>query len=216
MTRLFFLAVRSMGILRFNEESLKTDLNRIAVRLRVVFAAAVAERLLPAYVTFSHKTGRGNPHLLTEILDRLWRDIDGIKMDPEELQQNIDLSMELIPQEDEIPWIPDQAWAEDAAVAVVYALCTRQNGKSQESAWAAGRAYEALDDFITTQEDIDPDSAGAEERILSNPLIQAEFMRQQRDLRELVAVDLQDVSALAQKIRQRAKAESVSVFNKGS
>jgi uncharacterized protein YjaG (DUF416 family) len=205
-----------MGILRFNEESLKTELNRIAVPLRVVFAAAVAERLLPAYVSFSHKTGRGNPHLLIEILERLWRDIDGMKMDPEELQQNIDLSMELVPKEDEKPWIPDQAWAEDAAVAVVYALCTRQNGKSQNSAWAARRAYDALDDFVTTQEDIDPSTAGAEERIISNPLIQAEFMRQQRDLRELVAVDRQDESTLAQKIRQRAKAESVGVFNKES
>jgi uncharacterized protein YjaG (DUF416 family) len=205
-----------MGILRFNEESLKAELNRIAAPLRVVFAAAAAERLLPAYVSFSHKTGRGNPHLLTEILERLWRDIDGIKMDPEELQQNIDLSMELIPQEDEIPWIPDQAWAEDAAVAVVYALCTRQNGKSQDSAWAARRAYNALDHFVTTQEDIDPSSPGAEERTISNPLIQAEFMRQQRDLRELVAVDRQDESTLVQKIRQRAKAESISVFNKGS
>ena len=61
-------------------------------------------------------------------------------MSPEELQQNIDLSMELIPQDDEEPWIPGQAWAEDAAVAVVYALRTRQNGKSQDAAWAARRA----------------------------------------------------------------------------
>jgi uncharacterized protein YjaG (DUF416 family) len=205
-----------MGILKFNDESLKTELNRIAVPLRVVFAAAVAERLLPAYVDFSRKTGRGNPHLLTEILERLWRDIGGIKMDPVELQKNIDLAMGLIPQEDEIPWIPDQAWAEDAAVAVVYSLSTRQNGKSQDSVWAARRAYDALDHFIITHEDIDPSDAGAEERILSNPLIQQEFMRQQRDLRELVAVKRQDESALVQKIRQRAKAESASVFNMGS
>jgi hypothetical protein len=32
----------------------------------------------------------------------------------------------------------------------------------------------------------------------------------------LVAVKRQDESALVQKIRQRAKAESLSVFNKGS
>ncbi|HLH72677.1 MAG TPA: DUF416 family protein [Chloroflexota bacterium] len=204
-----------MGILRFNEESLKSELSRIAAPLRVVFAAAVAERLLPAYVTFSHKTGRGNPDLLTQILERLWGDIDGIEMSPEQLQQNIDLSMELIPKEDEIPWIPDQAWAEDAAVAVVYALHTRQNGKSQDAAWAARRAYDALDHFVTTQEDIDPSAAGAEEQIISNPLIQAEFMRQQRDLRELAAVDRQDEPTLVQKIRQRAKAESIGVFDKG-
>jgi uncharacterized protein YjaG (DUF416 family) len=204
-----------MVILRLDEKSLKTELNRIAVPLRVVFAAAVAERLLPAYVTFSHKTGRGNPHLLTEILERLWRDIDGIKMGPEELQQNIDLSMELIPQDDEEPWIPDQAWAEDAAVAVVFALSCRQTGASQEAAWAARRAWDALDDFVTSQEANDPSTDVPEEQIISNPLIQAEFMRQQRDLRELVAAGRQDQSTLVQKIRQRAKAESIGVFNKG-
>ena len=52
-----------MRILRFNEESLKKELDRIAVPLRVVFAAAAAERLLPAYVSFSRKTGRGNPRI---------------------------------------------------------------------------------------------------------------------------------------------------------
>lgn len=203
-----------MEILRFNEGLLKTELDRIAVTLRAVFAAAVAERLLPAYVSFSHKRGWGNPQLLTDILERLWRDIDGIKMDPEELQRNIDLSMELIPQEDDIGWIPDPACAEDAAAAIVFALTCRQNGDSQEAAWAARRAYDALDHFITTQEDIDPSTSGAEERIISNPLIQAEFMRQQRDLRELVAANRQDQSTLIQKIRQRAKAESIGVFKK--
>jgi uncharacterized protein YjaG (DUF416 family) len=204
-----------MGILSYNEELLKTELDRIAVPLRVVFAAAAAERLLPAYVSFSHRAGRGNPYLLTEILERLWRDIQGIKMDPEELQQNIDLSMKLIPEEDDIPWILGQEWAEDAVVAVVYALRCRQSGKSQESAWAARRAYEALDHFVINNEDIDPSIVG-EEGLLSNPLIQDELMRQQRDLRELVAVDRQDESTLVQKIRQRAKAESIGVFNKGS
>jgi len=204
-----------MGILRYNEELLRTELDRIAMPLRVVFAAAAAERLLPAYVSFSHSAGRGNPNLLTEILDRLWRDIDGIKMDPEELQQNIDLSMKLIPEEDDLPWVLGQEWAEDAVVAVTYALRCRQSGKSQESAWAARRAYEALDHFVINHEDIDPSVVG-EERILSNPLIQDELMRQQRDLRELVAVERQDESAIAQKIHLRAKAESIGIFNKGS
>jgi uncharacterized protein YjaG (DUF416 family) len=208
--------VKSMGILSYNEASLITELDRIAVPLRVVFAAAAAERLLPAYVGFSHKTGRGNPNLLTGILDRLWRDIQGIQMDPEELQQNIDLAMKLIPDEDEFPWILGQEWAEDAVVAVVYALGCRQNGKSQESAWAARRAYAALDHFIINHEDIDTNIEGAEERILSNPLIQDELMRQQRDLRELAAVDLQGESTVVQKIRQRAKAESIGAFNRGS
>ena len=201
-----------MGILRFDEALLKRELSRMPVSLRVVFAAAIAERLLPIYAAFSRKTGRGDPQSLMEILERLWRDIDGIKMSSEELQQNIDLSMELAPDEDDEPWVPDQHWAEDAAAAVAYALCTRQNGKSQEAAWAARRAWEALDDFVTTQEDIDTDIPGEYERVLSNPLVQAELMRQQRDLSELVAADRKDVSAIAHKMRQRAKAESISAF----
>jgi uncharacterized protein YjaG (DUF416 family) len=205
--------VKSMGILSFDEESLTTELDRIALPLRVVFAATVAERLLPVYVSFSHKAGRGNPDRLTEILDRLWRDIQGTRMDPEELQQNIDLSSDLIPREDDIPWIPDQAWTEDAVAAVTFALRSRQNGKSQEAAWAARRAYEALDHFVISHENIDPNIVGAEEQILSNPLIQDELMRQQRDFGELYAEDLQDVATLARKVRQRAKAESAGMFN---
>jgi uncharacterized protein YjaG (DUF416 family) len=170
-----------MRILSFNEESLTTELDRMAVPLRVVFAATIAERLLPAYVSFSHKTGRGNPTMLTEILERLWRDIQGTPMASEELQQNIDLSTGLIPRENDIPWIPDQAWAEDTAAALTYALCSRQNGKSQESARAARRAYEALDHFVISREDIDPSTVGAEERVLSNPLVQGELIRQQRE-----------------------------------
>jgi len=205
-----------MGILRYDEPSLMRELDRIAMPLRVIFAAAVAERLLPAYLSFSHKAGRGNPYLLTQILERLWQDIQGIRMDPKELQQNIDLAMELIPGEDDIPWFLEQAGAEDAAAAIAYALCCRQNGKSQESAWAARRGFETLDYFVTTRDDIDPNDRVADERALSDPLIQEELLRQQRDLRELMAADLRDVSTLAQKIRQRAKAESISVFNNGS
>jgi uncharacterized protein YjaG (DUF416 family) len=203
-----------MGILTFNEEALTTELDRIALPLRVVFAATIAERLMPAYVSFSRKTGKGSPNVLMDILERLWRDVQGSKMNPEELQKDIDLSMQLIPREDDIPWIPDRAWAEDAAAAAVtYALRSRQNGKSQESAWAARRAYEALDHFVISHEDIDLSAVGAEERALSNPLVQNELIRQQRDLRELDAEDLQDIAILAETIRQRAKAESVRVFN---
>jgi uncharacterized protein YjaG (DUF416 family) len=205
-----------MEILSFNEDLLTTELDRIALPLRVIFAATVAERLLPAYVNFAHKSGRGDPEMLTEILERLWQDIQGAQMDADELQQNIDLAIELIPREDDTPWMPDQSWADDAVAAVTYALRSRQNGKSQESAWAARRAYEALDHFVVSREDIDPNIVGAEERVLSNPLVQDELMRQQRDLRELFTDDQQDAATLAQKLRQRAKTESASVFNKKS
>jgi uncharacterized protein YjaG (DUF416 family) len=178
----------------------------------VVFAAACAERLLPAYISFSHRTGRGDPTTLTAILERLWLDAQGDRMDTRQVQENVDLSMGLIAQEYTVSWISEQAWAEDAAAAVVYALRCRLNGQAQEAAWAARRAYEALDHFVIAREGIDTSKAGAEAQVLSHPVVQAELLRQQRDLGELLAADQQDLVRVAQRAHQRAKVESETVF----
>jgi uncharacterized protein YjaG (DUF416 family) len=201
-----------MGILSFNEQSLVGELTRLPLPFRVVFAAASAERLLPAYISFSRQTGRGDPTALTAILERLWLDAQGDRMDTRQVQENVDLSMSLIPQEDAISWVSEQAWAEDAAAAVAYALRCRLNGQAQEAAWAARRAYEALDHFVIAREGIDTSKAGAEAQVLSHPLVQAELLRQQRDLGELLAADQQDLLRVAQRTHQRAKAESETVF----
>jgi uncharacterized protein YjaG (DUF416 family) len=202
-----------MEILTFDERSLTNGLDHIPPPLRVIFAATIAERLLPAYENFSRETGRGHPGMLADIVERLWRDIKGTPMDAPELQESINLSMSLIPREDDIPWIPEQAWAEDAAAATTYALRCRQNGDPKEAAWAARRAYEALDHFVQASASSDTITVADEERVLSNPLIQAELMRQRRDLRELKAKSEHGVATLAEKMHQRAKTEAATVFN---
>jgi uncharacterized protein YjaG (DUF416 family) len=200
-----------MGILNFDEQMLVRDLDRLPPPLRVVFAAASAERLLPTYMSFSRRTGRGDAKTLTAILERLWLDMQGNRMDSRQVQENIDISLRLIPEEDSGSWVPEQALAEDAAAAVAYAVSCRQSGRSQEAAWAARRAYEALDHFVINQEGIDPSEAGAEERVLSHPPVQAELLRQRRDIDELLAAQW-DVARVAQQIRQRSQAESRTVF----
>jgi uncharacterized protein YjaG (DUF416 family) len=201
-----------MGILRFNEQSLIKGLEQLPLPFRVTFAAASAERLVPAYTSFSRQTGRGDATALAAVLERLWLDLQGKRMDARQVQENIDVSMSLIPQEDSGPWVPEQAWAEDAAAAVAYALRCRQNGQSQEAAWAARRAYEALDHFVVNQEGIDTNRVGAEEEVLSHPLVQAELSRQGRDLSELLAANQQDEVRVAQQMCQRAQAEAETVF----
>lgn len=47
--------------------------------------------------------------------------------------------------------------------------------------------------------------------MLSHPLIQADLARQQRDLKEL-AGNQQDPARIADRIRQRAKAEAETIF----
>jgi uncharacterized protein YjaG (DUF416 family) len=200
-----------MAILHFDERMLVKDLERLPPPFRVVFAAASAERLLPAYTNFSRRTGRGDAKTLTAVLERLWLDMQGNRMDSRQMEENVDVSLRLIPEEDSGPWTPEQAWAEDAAAAVAYAMRCRQSGRSQEAAWAARCAYEALDDFVIDREGIDTSEAGAEERVLSHPLVQAELLRQRRDIDELLAAQW-DVARVARQMRQRSQAESEEVF----
>jgi uncharacterized protein YjaG (DUF416 family) len=200
----------AMGVLRFDEEELTQQLERLPPPFRTAFAAAVAERLLPAYASFAHQTGQGDPTELAAILQRLWLNLEGSQTSAEQ-DHNIALCMSSVPQESSGTWVPEQAYAEDAAAALAYALRSRKDGQAQEAAWAARRAYEALDHFIVEQEGIDTNEAGAETRVLSHPLVQAELLRQQRDLGELAA-NQQNLTRIADQIRERAKAESAYVF----
>jgi uncharacterized protein YjaG (DUF416 family) len=199
-------------LLRFDEARLVKMLDRLPRDLRVVFAAACAERLLPAYAAFSERAGRGDPTALRQSLTLLWDDLDGKRLPDGEVQTNIDTCMELIPQEDDGPWVPEQASAEDAGAAVAYALRCRQNGQSQEAAWAARRAYEALDHFVINREKIDVNKPGAEARVLGHAAVQTELARQRRDLDELLGGDAKAVQQAAARLRDRAQKESALFF----
>jgi uncharacterized protein len=173
------------ALLRFDEAQLVGMLERLSCSFRVVFAAACAERLLPAYAAFSETARRGDPTVLRHSLTALWNDIGECRLPNEEVQKVIELCTELIPREDDEPWLPQRASAENAGAAVTYALRCLQNGQSKEAAWAARCAYEAVDHFVVNTENIDMDRPEAEAMVLGHALVQAELARQSRDLVEL-------------------------------
>ncbi|MBI2571851.1 MAG: DUF416 family protein [Candidatus Schekmanbacteria bacterium] len=201
-----------MVVLRFDETELIVQIDTLEPSLRVAFAAACAERLRPAYGCFSSITGRGNTTEFNVIIDRLWEDLDGQSMTIIEIKEKIDTCIELIPREDDGVWIPEQACAEDAAAALAYALRCRWNCQSQEAAWAARRAYEAMDHRVMTLEDIDPKVPGNEALLASHRLVQAELTRQSRDLHDLLGFTEADAPMAAAKLRERAKKEASTVF----
>lgn len=173
--------------------------------LGAAFAAACAERMLPAYHKFSARSNRGDPRILEQILTRLWRDLHGEQMSEAETEAQIDACMELIPREDDGPWVAEQAAAEDAVAAIAYALRCRRSGLAKEAAGAARRAYEALDDYVINHEDVDTQTLlGQRPRVLAHPLVQAELARQQRDLDELLAGTI-----TIDRLRERSKTEAV-------
>ncbi len=123
-------------MIRYNEHEVINILSLLSTRLRVAFAAACATRLLPAYLGFSRQTGRGDAGWVGSIVDRLWRDLEGNEMSVEQIQDAIRSCERLVPGENQEPWVPIQAYADDAIAALAYALRCRQSGKEQEAAWA--------------------------------------------------------------------------------
>jgi hypothetical protein len=127
-------------------------------------------------------------------------------MSENEIQWELNRCMALIPQEDEGPWINEQAYAEDAASAVAYALRARRAGESQEAAYAARVAYEALDHHVINRLGIKDDA-----HVLAHPVVQAELARQHRDLDVLLGADA-DLAELLARLRDRASAEAAIFF----
>ena len=76
-----------MNDLRFDEPELVQRLERLPRQSRTMFAAAVAQRLAPAYANFCKKIGKGNPTMPTAILEQLWNDLGGAKTSREAQQE---------------------------------------------------------------------------------------------------------------------------------
>jgi uncharacterized protein YjaG (DUF416 family) len=200
-----------MTILRFDEEELVTKLDLLPGKFRAAFAAACAQRQLPNYVRFAARTTTGDPDLLTQILDRLWDALEG-EPDDNALQRDLELCMSLIPDERR-EGAPDQMYAEGAVASTAYAIGAQLSGKSQEAAWAARRAYETLDSHFVSTLNVGIVDRAVESYIVSQPLVQLEFQRQQTDLADLRAATKNgtDSRITVSKIRRRARESSMDL-----
>jgi hypothetical protein len=113
----------------------------------------------------------------------------------------------LIPDQDAPGWTPLTAYAEDALSALAYSLQNLQNEDSQLAVWVAQRAYDSLDFLVTTRDHVDPNDRQAEARALADPLIQAEFARQARDIADITRAANGLSQALLDDLRARSIAE---------
>ncbi len=199
----------------FDGKKLVADLERLPAPLRVAFAAACAERQMPAYRTFVSNRCIGNSEALGQVLEDAW--LNPVKSSEATLQQQLLECMALIPQEAVVkPWTEEATYAQNAGMSVAYTLRTRINGKAQEAVWSAQVAYESLDHFVINLEDVDTNLPGAEARVLSHPVVQAELARQHRDLVELLSICGPHNQQLIAPLRERSKAESADFFTVNS
>jgi hypothetical protein len=194
---------------KFDEAELLGRLGGLPALARVAFAAACAERLYPTYARYIAHAGSADSGALRGMLDTAWSSAAGLSQPGgEELAHLIDTGMDLIPNSEEDRPAPELPVAEDFGAAACYALRCLQNGDPQEAAWAARRAYEAMDFVVLRTTGIDVNAPGAEERILANPLIQTELGYQRDDLLALEADAGQDRRTSVEDLRRRASGQA--------
>lgn len=196
----------------YNEEQLIKEFARVPEKLRVVYAATCAERLFPAYERYLKQSGKKYEANLKDLKERLWLDLNGTTMSDSEIDDAIEKCMTVIQDINDSEWIPGSEAADAAATSLCYAFRCRKTGDPQEAAWAVRRLYDALDNFIINQENIDTNQPGGESKVLAHPLMQAELARQRRDLNELLEFQGEDISQLAIPLHERAKAEAQTIF----
>jgi uncharacterized protein YjaG (DUF416 family) len=197
------------SLLHFDEPNLIVRLAKLPNELRVAFAALCAERQLPNYARFSARSGLGDPSVLKEALVSIWEDVQGRPVSNARLEAILERCMALIPNGDE-DTEEETAYADDAAAAVAYTIRARLAGDPQEAAWAARRAYEAVDHFIVSQLNSTIVERDQEGNIASHPLAQAELMRQQDDLKDLLSVSAEKPvpTSLISDLRDRARRDA--------
>jgi uncharacterized protein YjaG (DUF416 family) len=169
-------------MLRYDESTVLERLGNGSSRTRALFGALTAERLFPLYELFAERAGQGDPGRLREALDTAWGAIDGVLVDPAELERQQEAAEDLVPEEDD-DWVTESGYAQNAAAAVAYALRTRLTDNPQEAAWGARQANDFADYVAQRQlEDLEFSDPGAEDALADQPIVQEALAGIEADL----------------------------------
>lgn len=164
-------------LVTYDETDLAMRLSALSAPARTAFAGACSCRIATAAAL------RGSDmHLAFQAID-LIRDFSAgrpiAKLD--ELEAELIASIE---GEDDAPGF-DASIVEDALAAASYALRCAADGDPMNAAWAARRAYEAVDRYAGLRQNETAFTDQVEAAILSHPLVQSELQRQRRDVDDL-------------------------------
>jgi uncharacterized protein YjaG (DUF416 family) len=200
--------------LDFDESDLIARLARLPSKLRVAFAALCAERQLPNYIQFSERSGWGNPTVLKDALESIWRDVQGQPLTKAELETILERCEPFIPTGEE-DTKEETAYAEDAATSLAYTIEARLTDDPQKAAWAARRAFNAVYDSIMSEIDSTTITREHQEFVRSHPLVQAKLRRQQADLKELqlASAEKSFPASVISKLRDRARRDAELFLN---
>lgn len=170
----------------FDENTLVNELAKLSRHERIAFATAAATRQLGNYEWHARRFNAGKELRPREIAIQLWEALPTDSIDRTTWASTLDEVMGLLPEESD-DWIICHALAEDALSSLAYAVRALLMPEPQEVAWAARRAYEAVDQAAIRTLGVQPGLPDTEIAIKSHPLVQREIARQRRDLDLLLA-----------------------------
>jgi hypothetical protein len=196
-----------MTIFSYSRQAVTLKLETLSPALQSLFAAAAAQRLIPAYERFHQKTGKGDPLVLKRALEHLWSSIFGAS---EDLEGDLRELEGLRPAESD--WSVETGLAENAVSSAEYAIESHLNRDFQYAAWAAEQVYEAVDLWVRNRDNVDFNIPGSEQQVLRDPVVQAQLSFLIRDLEELRAASDQFLHVLGDRIRRRSEIEGRSTF----
>lgn len=199
----------------YNEDKMRKSLDSLPAALRVVFSASCAERSFPFYCEYSKKGELDNSYLIRNALDGIWSEAEGNPLGLD-LKAEIERCKAIIPDElDEASWSPEMSYAGDMVFSMIYTLCARLGGDTQDAVWAARHSYNAIDSFVEHLISDDPFSYAPAEAVISHPLVQKELACQECDLIELRSIEA-DARRTVVSIRNRAKEDGEIFFRNRS
>lgn len=169
-----------------------------------MFAASCAERLRPLYLRYQEVSDLANPDQFDAALEAAWGAVLGTIPRGDLASWQV-VAEGLVPGEDDDSWSDEHAYGQNGAAAVAYALRAALTGEPQEAAWGARQVYEAADLAARRQlPDVNLNRAGAEDELLSAPVVQEALAGLRDDMLALQSGDL-PVERMLALARERAR-----------
>ena len=193
-------------LLEYDEQSLVRQLSRLPAPARSAFAAACAERLLPAYEHYCASGPPIDPQAVGKVLAKVWNFANGGKVS--ELTEDAVFLTDAITSDDDDDGKYADVVADDALAATAYAVRSVDHQDAREAAWAARRAYEAVDRFVAKTQNATSYTPTVESTILSDDLVQSELKRQDRDISLLASADPSELRNVIVQMRDSSRTES--------
>ena len=195
-------AMRDVDLL--DQAGLKQQLAGLSRRLRSVFAASVAQRILPAFTQMN----RGGKPDVAGALSDLWAELAAHPVPVSSWNARIQLCETAFPRDDEIKdWTPAIGFACDAVEAVAYALEAWRDDSVQAAVRSAATVLDAVDRVGR------PEGLSFYEPTESlHPAVEEEWRRQRRDVRTLQQAGGSDIGELVRRFRAAAVRESADLY----